>query len=295
MSNIALPIFAGIFGLASLGTLINSAYVVNEGNVGVVTHLGQAVRQENPSGLQFKTPFVQGLQEFDVRERVMTGQMTATTSNQLSSSVSWSMNWRPDPTQILNIYVNYGGPDEFAANVLVPRLNQALRAALGRHTAVQLATSRNEVAATMLELASDALAGYPIVITSIQLDDYTLPEVYWNAVLEREQQREVTERERLVLEQQEIRAQQAVQTATAEAQASRARAEASAYAVQVQAEADADAVRLLALAEAEGIEAIQEALSQNPLFIEYFTAQQWDGQLPTQMLPNTAVPFVNVQ
>lgn len=294
MTNPAPAIFSAILGLASIGTLINSAYIVNEGNVGVITHLGQAIRQETPSGLRFKVPFLQGLQEFDVRERVMSGEMTATTSNQLSSSLRWSMNWRPDPAEILNIYVNYGGPDEFAANVLVPRLNQALRAAIGQHTAVQLSTSRNDVAATMFAMADDALDSYPIFITSIQLDDFTLPEVYWNAVLEREQQREVTERERLVLEQQQIRAQQAVQTAEAEAQASRARADAAAYAVRVAAEADAAAMLLLNSAEAEGIEAVQAAISQNPLFIEYFTAQQWNGQLPAQMIPSTSLPFISV-
>jgi regulator of protease activity HflC (stomatin/prohibitin superfamily) len=287
-------IISAIAGVALLTTGINAAYIVDEGRVAVITNMGQAVRQETPAGLQWKTPFVQGVNEFDVRERAMVGTFTATTSNQLSSNVSWSMNWRPDPSRIMEIFIDYGSPDEFANNTILPRLNQALKAAIGQHNAIELAQERNVVAETMLETALSNLEGLPIIITSIQLDDYSLPERYWNAVLAREEQREVTERERLFLEQQELQAQQSVQTAAAEADATRERAAAQAEATVLQAEADARATLLRAEAEAEGIESIQDAISGNPLFIDYSLAQRWDGVLPTQMIPGSAVPFVDV-
>src|SRR6056300_1410855 len=118
-------ILAGVASLALLATGINAAYVVDEGRVAVITNMGQAIRQETPSGLQFKTPFIQGVNEFDVRERAMTGTFNATTSNQLCSNVTWSMNWELDASRIMEIYVSYGSPDEFAANTILPRLNQA--------------------------------------------------------------------------------------------------------------------------------------------------------------------------
>lgn len=287
-------IIAGISSVAILATAINAGYVVGEGQVAVITSMGQAIRQETPAGLQWKTPFVQGVQQFDIRERVMTGTMNATTENQLSSNVTWSMNWRPDSSQILDIFVNYGSPDEFANNIILPRLNQALKAAIGQHTAVELAIDRNAVAETMLRIALESLEEFPIVITAIQLDEYTLPDRYWEAVLAREEQREITERERLLLEQQEVRAQQAVQTATAEAEATRQRADGEAYASLAAARAEAEAISLRAQAESEGIEVIQEAISNNPLFIEYSLSQRWDGVLPTQMIPGSTVPFINV-
>lgn len=294
MSEEAGLIISGIAGIALLATGINAGYVVGEGEVAVITSMGQAIRQETPAGLQWKTPFVQGVQTFDVRERVMTGSMNATTENQLSSNITWSMNWRPDPARIMEIFVNYGSPEEFASNNILPRLNQALKDAIGRHTAVELATDRNAVAETMLATAMSSLEGFPVIITSIQLDEYTLPDRYWEAVLAREEQREVTERERLLLEQQDVRAQQAVQTATAEAEATRQRADGEAYALLAAARAEAEAISLRAQAEAEGIEVIQDAISDNPLFIQYSLAQQWDGVLPTQMIPGSTVPFIDV-
>lgn len=286
--------FGGIASVAILATAINAAYIVDEGRVAVITNMGQAVRQETPAGLQWKMPFVQGVNEFDVRERAMTGSFNATTRNQLSSTVTWSMNWRPDPARIMEIFIEYGSPEEFANNTILPRLNQALKASIGQHNAIELAQDRNAVAETMLQTALADMEGLPIIITSIQLDDYSLPQRYWDAVLAREEQREVTERERLFLEQQELQAQQEVQTAAAQADATRERAAAQAEATVLQAEADASATRLRAEAEAEGIEVIQDAISGNPLFIEYFTAQQWNGQLPTQMIPGSTVPFLEL-
>lgn len=287
-------IFAGVAAVAIAVTGFSSAYVINEGNVGVITNMGQAMRQEGPAGLQWRVPFIQGVNEFDVRERVLTGSFVATTSNQLSSSVAWSVNWRPDPNQILDIYINYGSPDEFATNIILPRLNQALRTAIGQHTAVELATERNIVAETMYNTAIEALVDYPVLISSVQLEDYTLPDRYWNAVLAREEQREITERERLLLEQQNIQAQQAVQTAEAERDALRARADGEAYAVTTAATAEAEAIRLRAEAQADGIQVVQDAISGNPLFIEYTLAEQWDGVLPQQMIPGSTVPFIDV-
>lgn len=287
-------IFAGLASLSIAATGIASGYVINEGNVGVITSMGQAVRQENPGGLQWLVPFVQGVNEFDVRERVLTGTFNATTSNQLSSTVIWSVNWRPDASQIIGIYVNYGSPEEFATNIILPRLNQALRTAIGQHTAVELATERNIVADTMYNIAVAALEDYPVMLSSVQLDDYTLPERYWNAVLAREEQREITERERLLLEQQQVTSQQAVQTAEAERDALRARADGEAYAVTTAATAEAMSIRVLADAEAEGIQVVQNAINDNPLFIDYVLAQQWSGVLPQQMIPGSTVPFIDV-
>lgn len=287
-------IFAGVASLGILATAMSATYIVDEGRVAVITNMGQAIRQETPAGLQFKVPFIQGVHEFNVRERAMTGTFNATTSNQLSSNVTWSMNWQPDASRIMEIYVNYGSPDEFASNTILPRLNQALKAAIGQHTAIELSVARAEVAETMLQTALADLEGLPIIITSVQLDEYTLPDRYWQAVLAREEQREVTERERLFLQQQEIQAQQAVQTATAEADAQRARADAQAYETRTLAAADAERIRALAEAEADGIAVVQDAIAGNPLFLEYHMAERWNGVLPTQMIPGSTVPFINV-
>lgn len=290
-----------VAGVAAVGigiAAVSAIYVVDEGRVAVVTDMGQAVRQEKPAGMQFKTPFVMGVREFDVRERALTGSLSAATSNQLVTSMDFSVNWKPDPDQILKIFVEYGGPEEFAANTIRPRLQQSLKATVGKFTGAQLTRERETVAAAMLENARSTLDGYPAILSSVQIENFELPPRYMEAVLQKEEQREATEKQRLSLEQQRIKSQETVQTAEAERDAEIARAEGQAAALKTRAAAEADAIRLKAEAEAHGIEAVQAALSDNPLLVEYERVKAWNGQMPRMVLgeqPSILMPVESPQ
>lgn len=280
------PVIAiGGIATVAIGVMaLSSAYIVNEGNVGVITRMGQAQYQEGPTGLQFKTPFIEGVREFDVRERAFTLTMDAATFDQLPTTMEVSVNWQPNSDAIMDIFVKYGGPEQFAANTVAPRLRQALKSTVGRFSGADLTRKREEVAAAMLADTQKALVAYPATFSSVQLENFSLPQRYMEAVLVKQEQAEATERERLRLEQQNLQAQQAVNTARAEKEATIARAEGQAFATKAQAEADAEAVRLLAEAEAEGIEQKANAIAANPLVIEFERAQRWNGAMPTTIM-----------
>ncbi len=277
-------IFGGVAAAGVSLAALSAAYVVDEGRVGVKTRMGQAISQEGPSGLQFKAPFIEGIREFDVRERALLLDIAGTTSNQLNVAATFSVNWRPDPSQILSIFVDYGSPDEFASNVIAPRLRQSAKATVGTFTSVQLTTQRNEVANKVLENARAILSDYPALLSSVQLDNFQLPERYGEAVLQREEQREATEKERLALEQQRLQAQRDVQTANAAKEAAIAKADGEAYRVRVEAEADAEAIRLRGEAEADAIKLQAEALAGNPLLVELERVKAWNGTLPVTVM-----------
>lgn len=275
---------AGVTGLGLAMAVLSSAYVVDEGRVAVITNWGKAVRQENPAGLQFKMPIITGVREFDVRERAITATLDSATFDQLPSTVDISVNWRPDPNRIMEIFVQYGSPDDFAVNTIRPRLQQSLKATIGKFSGSQMTREREKVAGAMLEAASRVLASYPAIISSVQIENFTLPERYLEAVLQKQEQAEATEKEQLSLEQQKIKAQQAVQTAEAERDAAKARADGQAYVIETRAAADAKATRLQTEAEADGIKFINDAIADNPMFVEYQRVKSWDGVLPRTVL-----------
>lgn len=284
MKSVIVPVLAAAVAIPAVILGAASMYVVDEGRVAVITNMGRAVRQETPSGLQFKTPIIEGVREFDVRERALSGTLDAATKNQLVTTVEFSINWNPDPEQIMPIFVKYGSPEEFASNTLKPRLQQSLKATIGKFTGADLTRERETVAAAMLDEARRVLESYPAIISSVQIENFSLPQRYMEAVLQKEEQREATERESLRLQQQEIASRQEVQTAAAERDATKARADGEAYSTRVAAEAEADAIRLLAQAEAEGIEAVQKAIASDPMYIEYQRISKWTGTLPTTVL-----------
>lgn len=288
-------IFSAVIGFCMLIMALSSAYIVNEGNVAVITNMGQAVTQEDPNGLQFKTPIIVGVREFDVRERSLPLTLTGATSNQLTTTVSLSVNWRPDRTKILEIFKQYGSPNEFANQIIVPRLTQSAKATIGTFTGVELTTRRNEVAEAIAENARQIFDGYPAIVSSVQFEDFSLPERYWEQVIIREERREQVEQTRLNLEQQQLEAQRDVQTAEAARDASRARADGEAYRIETEAaaqakatiltaEADAEAIRLRGLAEAEALEAQASALENNPELTALRWAEGWNGEMPRWMM-----------
>jgi uncharacterized membrane protein YqiK len=67
--------------------------------------------------------------------------------------------------------------------------------------------------------------------------------------------------------------------------------------IQAQAEADAQlarATRIRGEAEASAIKAKAEALKDNAGLIALVQAERWNGALPTTMIPDSTVPFMDV-
>lgn len=72
-------------------------------------------------------------------------------------------------------------------------------------------------------------------------------------------------------------------------------AKAEAEAKLAQARADAEATRLRGEAEATAIRARAEALSSNQNLVELTKAERWNGVLPTTVLPDNGVPFIDAR
>lgn len=70
---------------------------------------------------------------------------------------------------------------------------------------------------------------------------------------------------------------------------------AKASAEKVIAEAEGKARSILVVAESQAKANKILAASLTPQFVEYQALKQWDGKLPTTMIPGNGVPFVNVK
>jgi regulator of protease activity HflC (stomatin/prohibitin superfamily) len=97
------------------------------------------------------------------------------------------------------------------------------------------------------------------------------------------------------LAQEKVQADILRTQATADADQVRLAAAGKADATRSQAEADAEAIRLRGEAEADAIQARGEAIRANPLLIDLTKAENWNGQLPSTMIPGSTVPFLEVQ
>lgn len=284
MQHITFIGLATAFGLATCTMIADGVYIVDEGNAAVVTHWGKAVGQEEPEGIRFKMPIKTGIREFDVREQRSGVEISAATANQLPITATISVNWRMDPSRVLEVYVDYGSPERFASNILGPRMQQAAKGGLSKFQASDLIRDRAAAAETILSSLRAALEKYPVELASLQIENVDLPARYLEAVMAKEEAREEAAKEQYRLERQNLEAQRDVQTAEAERDATKARAEGVAFATREQAKAEAEATMLRGEAEAAAIRAVEAALSSNPLLIEYEKAKRWNGQMPQTVL-----------
>lgn len=247
--------------------------------------MGKAVSQEPPNGLQFKMPVVQGVKEFDVREkRTEPVELSASTANQLPITAQVTLSWRLDPSQVMDVYINYGTPEQFETNVINPRMQQAAKEGLAKYQASELVRDRGAASETIRLLIVEALEHYPANVLSVQIENVSLPPQYLEAVMNKERAREAAAQEQYTLERQKLEAQREVQTAELNRDATKARADGEAYRILTEAEAQAELIRVIGEAHAQSIADMRSALDSDPVVLEYSKIQQWDGILPKTVL-----------
>ena len=270
----------GVLGLIGVIAVWSSYYTVEEGHVGIVKTWSKATSQVSP-GLHFKFPFAQTVEYIEVRQRKNVEKLAAATANQLAIQTVVSINWTVKQESAMDLFVNYGGLDQFETRLLDPKLRSAAKAALSQYRADELIRDRQRAVASIMVNMTKALEGLPVTVNSPQIEDIAFPPVYADAVTAKEEAREQAEKEKHKLERQRLVALQAVNTAEASAKSKRLAADAEAYRVTTEATAEANAIDM-----------INEQLANSPRYIELIKAKAWNGELPRTMLgENTSILF----
>ena len=272
-----------LFFCVGVPAFFGSFYTVPEGHVGIVKRFSAAVKQENP-GLHLKVPFVDSVEEMEVRTRKNTENANAATSEQMPISSVVSINWTVTKSAAMDLFVSYGGLDQFEQRMLDPKLRQAAKATLSKFSAEQLIQNREQARSNMQEMFTLLVKDLPISDDSAQIEDVKLPQKYLKSIEQKQTEKNLAAAEEHKLARQKLEAQQKVQTAEAERDAKKAEAGGIAYKIETEAQAEARSIEMKGLAEAEAIKAKSKALKNNPLIVQLTHEQQWNGQLPTTVM-----------
>ena len=271
-----------VAGVIVLVLAFFSVYTVEEGHVGIVKRFSKAVAQVDP-GVHVKVPFVDTVESIEVRQRKNTETLAAATENQLPVTADVSINWTVHRPSAMNLFIQYGGLEQFESRILDPKLRSAAKAAISKFAADQLIRNRQTAVNAIMEGMSAALEEFPVTVNSPQIENLALPPTYLEAVQEKERARENAEREKHKLEQQRLVALQAVNSAEANAKAKRLEADAEAYRVVTEATAEAEAIRL-----------VTEQLGRSPQYVDLVRAKRWTGVLPQTVLGDGVRAFLSM-
>ena len=280
MNKLAIP---GVIGVVVLLLLWNAVVVVNSGHVGVVHRLGAVQATHLAEGPHLKVPFLDAVEEVDIRLRKAENKATAASKDLQVVSTQVAVQYSLNGTTMPQTYQNIGLRAAVETTAIDPGITESVKAITAQYTAEELVTQRAQVKAKIqeaIEAFVDTTLQQKGVIGAVQLANVAITDFEFSAEFNRAIEEKVqAEQEALKAQNEKLRRVTQAEAAAAER---RLAADAEAYTLTVESEARAAAIRREA-----------EALKDNPDLIQLRIAEKWDGQLP-QISGGGAVPLLNI-
>jgi regulator of protease activity HflC (stomatin/prohibitin superfamily) len=277
-------VFTTVGGLiVAMILLMTTMFTVEEGHVGIVKRFSEAQYQVTP-GLHFKVPFIDSVEEIEVRTRKNEEDMTSSTAEQMPVTIKVSVNWTVERSSALDLFKKYGGLTQFEQRILDPRFRSATKDVIPKFDAEQLIQDRAAAIEGIEALLIEEMSIYPVTVDNVQIENIQLPTKYLASIETKQTEKNLAAAEEHKLERQRLEALREVNTADAKAQG-----------IERVAQAEANAIRIKGEAEAAAIRAKADALKDNPLIIKLTEAQSWNGQLPQTIMGQSAMPILDMR
>lgn len=264
-------------------TAFGSFYTIDQGERGIKLRYGAVIAVSEP-GFHLKWPFVDDVKLISVRTETMHYQnMSAYSRDQQPAKIIASVTYRVPDSEVEKLYNQYQTVDAFVNRVINRQVPTQIENVFGQFNAITAVQDRARLIKELTDSVKASMKDDPIIIDSVQVENIIFSEAYEKSVESRMQAEVEVQTEKQKLDKEQINAQIVV-----------ARAKGVADSRLAEARAEAEATRIRGQAEADAIKARAAALAQNENLIELTKAERWDGKLPTTMLPNGAVPFLNM-
>jgi regulator of protease activity HflC (stomatin/prohibitin superfamily) len=252
-----------IIGVLAALWLITPFAAVPAGHRGVMTTFGNPSNTVLSEGLHFRLPFAQHLNLVDVTIQKVEGDGNAASRDLQTVHTKIALNFHVKPEASVTVFRDLGNqPGE---RIIVPSVQEAVKAVTARFTAEELIAKRTDVRDQIVSQLRERLARHGIVVDEFSIVNFNFSKSFNDAIEAKTTAEQLKLKAERDLQRIEVEARQKVTQAKAEAEALAAQRQ------QVTAE-------LIRLREIENQRAAIE---------------KWDGHLPH--VSGGAVPFVNVK
>lgn len=239
---------------------------VGAGERGVHTRFNAVVGMKE-QGLYFKLPFVDKVRKFNVKTQVVVYErenpLAAASRDLQDVQIASVVNYHLDPTSVGLIYTQYGREDVFEENVIRPAVRDTVKAVASQYTAEELVTKRAEFTDSVLKKLNERLSDNYVIVEQVNITNFQFSQSFTQAIEAKVTAEQNALAAKNKLEQVKFEAQQQVEKAKAEAET-----------IRIQAQA---------ITQQGGRE-----------YVNLEAVKKWNGILPTQMIPGSAVPFINL-
>ena len=267
----------------ALALATSSFVIVDSGHVGVIRTLGAVQMEALPEGFHLKKPFMDVIEEIDVRLRKTESRATAASKDlqvvSTNVAVQYSLNGPVAPLTFQKI----GRADVVETTLIAPAIMESVKAITAQYTAEELVTRRAEVKNGIQEAIEDFInttlaqkeAVGAVSLANVAITDFDFSAEFNRAI------------------EDKVRAEQEALQAVNEKLRRVTQAEAAAAERTLAADAEAYQIEVASMARADAIRREAEALKDNPTLIQLRIAEKWDGKLP-QFSGGNVIPFLNL-
>lgn len=249
-----------LFVIIAVILFINPFTTVQSQQVGIVTHFG-AIDGTLGEGLHIINPFTTDVVKMDITTQQLAVPAGAASKDLQSVSTQVSVNYNLDSSKVVDIYREL--KNEYSARVIEPSIQEAVKGATAKYTAEELITKREEVKGIIFQDLKNRLATRNIVVSEVLITNFEFSPSFNQAVEAKVKAEQDALASKNLLEQKKYEAEQMVVTAKAQAESIRIQAEA------INSQGGKDYVQTKAI-------------------------EKWDGKLPTNFVPGSAIPFLNL-
>jgi regulator of protease activity HflC (stomatin/prohibitin superfamily) len=263
--TVVTPRFGGIIALAvlliSFFTLQAGISSLASGYVGVVTRYGAVTGRTIQPGIYLVNPLAEDVEEMDVQIHAHAAKASAVSKDMQEVTTELTLNFAVNPEQAGHIFQTLRR--EYVERVLVPSVQESVKATTAAYTAEELITKRPEVRDRLAELIVGKLNSHGLVVDQVSITDFDFSDEFNKAI-----------EQKVTATQNAMKAENDLRKVKAEAEQRVAQAKAEAEAIRIQAES---------VSKQGGAE-----------YVDLKWIEKWDGKLPTTQFGGNATPLVTL-
>jgi len=248
-----------------------SVKIVDAGNRGVLTHWSAVDLSSAPldEGIHFLVPFQDDVVQIEVRTQKYDAQTRSASKDLQTVQTTVTVNYHADAERVHILYKEIGL--DYENRVIQPAIEETVKQVTANYNAEELITKRPLVKADIENAIRERLDVFNVKTEVISITDFDFSDLFSKAI------------------ESKVEAEQKAQKAENDL----IRIEVEARQLEAQAIGLAAANIAEARGESEAISIINQALSNNPFYIEWLKTQAWDGKLPL-VVGEGSTPFISI-
>ncbi len=244
--------------------LINPFVVINAGNRGVITNFGKVDQVVLGEGLHLRIPIMQAIHEINVQIQKGEGDGDSASKDMQQVHIKIALNFHLIPDRVAETYQAIGNLNTVGDRIIIPAVQEAVKATTAKYTAEELISKRAEVRDMISAALKERMTRHGIAIDEFSIVNFQFSPSFNQAIEAKTTAEQLKLKAERDLQRIEVEARQKVTSAKAEAESL------SLQRQQVTPE-------MIKLREVEN---------------QRLALEKWDGHLPN--VTGGTIPFINV-